>query len=174
MFRRLLLTGFLLASLVLSDRNLSACGDKFLVLGRSVGYQSLLKASKPGTVLLYKTPGLPKLFTDGRFDVVMDVAGHRLSAVSDRAALERALATGKIDLVLADSAISREIGAPVNMSSSNAIVVPILYDRGAPERATFAKEFGCILRLPADPRTVLDALDKAMKLRAKRVAAHSA
>jgi hypothetical protein len=44
----------------------------------------------------------------------------------------------------------------------------------APERAAFEKEFGCMLRLPADARKVVDALDKAMKLRAKKfAAAHS-
>jgi hypothetical protein len=173
MFRRILFTAFLLAALVLTDRNLSACGDKFLVLGRSVGYQSLLKASKPGTVVLYTSPALPKPITDGRFDEVMAAAGHRLSTVSDSASLARALSGGKIDLVLADPAISRQIGPLVN-ASSNAMVVPILYDRGASERAMFVKEFGCILRLPADPRAAIDALDKAMKLRAKRVAAHGA
>ena len=47
MFRRILFTGLLFTAFLLTDRNLSACGDKFLVLGRSVGYQSLLKASKP-------------------------------------------------------------------------------------------------------------------------------
>jgi len=173
MFRRILFTGSLLVALVLTDRNLSACGDKFLVLGRSVGYQSLLKASKPGSVLLYQTATLPKPFSDGKFNLVMDVAGHRLSTVSDQAALKHALANGRIDLVLADPATSRLIGEIVN-TSSTAMIVPILTDSGAAERATFVKEFGCILRLPADPRAVIDALDKAMKLRAKRVVAHSA
>ena len=97
MFRRILFTGSLLVALVLSDRNLSACGDKFLVLGRSVGYQSLLKASKPGSVLLYKTATLPTPLTDGKFKLVMDVAGHRLSTVSDHAGLAHALANGEID-----------------------------------------------------------------------------
>ena len=173
MFGRLLFTGFLFLALVIPDRNLAACGDKFLVLGRSVGYQSLLKASKPGTVLLYSTPSLPKSFSDGAFDMLMNVAGHRVSTVSDRSALESALARGNVDLVLADTAMSRQIGGFVNASSS-AMVVPIVVNTSAPERAAFEKEFGCMLRLPADARKVVDALDKAMKLRAKKfAAAHS-
>jgi hypothetical protein len=170
---RILLTGFLLAALALADQNLSACGDKFLVLGRSVGYKSLLKASKPGSLVLYKTPSLPKPFSDGRFDVVMDAAGHQLSTVSDPTTLKRELATGKIDLVLADPTTSRQIGGLVN-ASSTAIVVPILVDSAASQRADLEKEFGCVMPL-AEPRKVIDALDKAMKLRAKRAAApHSA
>jgi len=173
MFRTVLVTGFLLAALVLTDRNLSACGDKFLVLGRSVGYQSLLKASKPGTVVLYNTASLPKSFRDGAFDLLMNVAGHQLRTVSDRTSLEKALAGGKIDLVLADMVTSREISASVN-TSSTAVVVPLVMNTNSSERAAFEKEFGCMLRLPADARKVIDALDQAMKLRAKRFAAHAA
>jgi hypothetical protein len=173
MSRPILLTVFLLTALGLFDRSLSACGDKFLVLGRSVGYQSLLKASKPGSLVLYRTPSLPKVFSNGGgFDLVMDVAGHRLSTVSDPSALGRALASGKIDLVLADPATSRQIGAVVN-TSSTALVVPILVDGAAGQRTVLEKEFGCVMPL-AEPRKVIDALDKAMKLRAKRAAAHSA
>jgi len=174
MFRTVLVTGFLLAALVLTDRNLSACGDKFLVLGRSVGYQSLLKASKPGTIVLYNTARLPKSFSNGGgFDLLMNVAGHQLRTVSDRTSLEKALAGGKIDLVLADMVTSREISASVN-TSSTAVVVPIVMNTNSSERAAFEKEFGCMLRLPADARKVIDALDRAMKLRAKRFAAHAA
>jgi len=172
MSRPILLTVFMVTALGSFDRNLSACGDKFLVLGRSVGYRSLLKASKPGTVVLYTTPTLPKPLTDGHLDAVMDVAGHHFSTVSNQTALERVLATGKIDLVLADPATSRQIGAFVN-TSSTALVVPILVDRGASQRAVLEKEFGCSMPL-GEPRKVIDALDKAMKLRAKKVAAHVA
>jgi hypothetical protein len=171
MFRQSLLIAAVVAAVGLINRDVSACGDKFLLLGRSVGYQSLLKASKPGSLVLYSTPGLPKPFTDGRFDAVMDVAGHRLSTVSDRAALERALASGKIDLVLADPTTSRQIGAFVN--TSTALVVPILVDAAASQRALLEKEFGCVMPL-AEPRKVIDALDKAMKLHARKSAAHAA
>lgn len=172
MFGRILFTGFLLAALAASDQSLTACGDKFLVLGRSVGYKSLLKASKPGSVVLYSTPSLPKPFTDGRFEAVMDVAGHRLSTVSDQTALRRALAGGKIDLVLADPTASRQIGELVKISST-ALVVPILLDDAARQQTVLEKEFGCVMPLAA-PRKVIDALDRAMKLRAKKFAAHVA
>jgi ABC-type amino acid transport substrate-binding protein len=174
MVRRILfLTAFVIVSIGLSDRSLSACGDKFLVLGRSIGYNNLLKASKPANIVLFSTPRLPSVFSDGRFDLLMEVAGHRLTTVSDRRTLERALATGKVDLVLADSGVSREIGGYVTTSSS-ALVVPILVPIEGSDRMMFEKEFGCVLRLPTDSRKVIDALDKAMKLRAKRIAARTA
>ena len=173
MSRPILLIVFLLTAVGLFDRNLSACGDKFLVLGRAVGYGSLLKASRPGTVVLYRTPSLPKVFNNGGdFDLVMDVAGHRLSTVTDQTALARVLAGGKIDLVLADPTTSRQIDGLVN-TSSTALVVPILVDSAVNQRMLLEKEFGCVMPL-AEPRKVIDALDRAMKLRAKKFAAHTA
>jgi ABC-type amino acid transport substrate-binding protein len=171
--RTLLLAAVGLAAIGFSERDLSACGDKFLLLGRSVSYGNLLKSSKPGNVVLYSTPKLPPAFGDGRFDLLMTVAGHHLAIVSDRPALHSALATGKVDLVLADGVVSRAIADDVSASSA-AVIVPILVDAAASERASFEKDFGCILRLPSDSRKVIDALDRAMKLRARRAAPHTA
>ena len=103
----------------------------------------------------------------------LSAAGHRFSVVADPTALDKALASGKVDLVLADAAASRQIGGMVS-ASSNAMLVPIGMNTTGAERAAFEKEFGCMLQLPATPRGVIDTLDKAMKLRAKRVAARVA
>jgi hypothetical protein len=170
--RTLLFAVFATAAIGLSERPLSACGDKFLVLGRSVGYDKMLKASKPARVLLYTTPALPKPFHDGRFDLLMAAAGHSLYSVSDRRALERKLAAGEVDLVLADPTVSRDIVSYVS-TSSKALVVPILIDATSSDRTAYEKEFGCILRLPSDSQKVIGSLDRAMKLRADRARAHT-
>lgn len=165
MSRRSVLT--VLALIVLSRGvHLSACGDKFLLLGRAMGYEQILKASKPGMVLIYSSPGLPSAFSDGRFSALMELAGHRQRAVRDRQALERALATGQIDVVLADAAASTGI-VDVVRGSSSALVVPVLLDVPGTQRKEFETKFGCVLSLPADARKVIAVLDKAMKLKAK-------
>jgi hypothetical protein len=147
--------------------DLSACGDKFLLLGRAVGYEQLLKASRPGTVLVYTTATLPEAFRDGKFGLLMEAAGHHESAVNDLQGLERTLATGKVDLVLADSNVSGSIAAVVSKSSS-ALLVPILTDSPPAQQSEFERRFGCVLRLPAQARKVIDTLDKAMKLKTRR------
>jgi len=150
-----------------SPAKLSGCGDKFLVLGRDVGYRQLLKASHPGTVVLYTSPGLPPAFTDGRVALVLQTAGHRVKTVSDPRALDRALADGGIDLIIADAAMARQISASVQKAST-AQMVPVVVQADSSERSGLEKQFGCILRMPSDARHVLDTLDRAMKLRAKR------
>lgn len=161
----------LLAWAFVSD--LSACGDKFLLLGRAVGYEQLLKASRPGTVLVYTTATLPEAFRDGKFGLLMEAAGHHQSSVTDAQGLQRALASGKVDLVLADSNVSRSIADLVSTSSS-AVLVPILTDSPPAQQSELEKRFGCVLKLPAQARKVIDTLDRAMKLKAKRALSRTA
>jgi vacuolar-type H+-ATPase subunit F/Vma7 len=160
--------GFIVCAHVADVR---ACGDKFLLLGRSVGYDKILKASRPGTVLIYSTPALPAAFGDGRFSALMELAGHHQRSVGDAEALEHALATGKIDLVLVDAALSADIADHIR-ASSTALVVPVASGVSGARRSELERKFGCVLTLPADARRVVEVIDKAMTLRAKRAAQH--
>ena len=145
----------------------SACGDKFLLLGRAVGYEQILKASRPGMVLIYSSPNLPSAFSDGRFSALMELAGHRQRSVRDRQGLEQALATSPVDVILADVSASAGIADFVR-ASSTALVLPVIVDAPAAQRADLERKFGCVLSLPADKRRVISTLDKAMRLKAKR------
>ena len=172
MFRRLFFTGFLLAALVLHrSRPISmrrqVPGHSADPSATRVFLRHLSLAPRP----LHRT-GLPKPFTDGRSD--LDGRGRPPAEHGVRSqCAAAALASGKIDLVLADPTTSREIGGLVN-TASTALVVPILVDSAVNQRAVLEKEFGCVMPL-AESRKVIDALDRAMKLRAKRAAApHSA
>ena len=150
-----------------SPAKLSGCGDKFLVLGRDIGYGQLLKASHPGRLVLYTSPQLPAAFTDGRVAQVLRSAGHRVTTVSSTAELSRALADGSIDLIIADVPTTRQVSTSTQTPSA-AQLVPIVLEADARERAGLEKQFGFVLRVPSDARHFLDTLDKAMKLRAKR------
>jgi vacuolar-type H+-ATPase subunit F/Vma7 len=149
--------------------DVTACGDKFLLLGRSIGYDKILKASRPGTVLIYSSPALPPAFGDGRFSALMELAGHHQHSVTDAASLEHALATGKIDLVVVDAALSEDIANHVR-ASSTALVVPVASGISGARRSELERKFGCVLSLPANARQVVELIDKAMALRAKRAA----
>jgi vacuolar-type H+-ATPase subunit F/Vma7 len=152
--------------------DVGACGDKFLLLGRSVGYDNILKASRPGTVLIYSTPALPPAFGDGRFAALMELAGHHQRSVGDAQALEHVLATGKIDLILVDAALSADIADQIR-GSSTALVLPVASGVSGARRSELERKFGCVLTLPADARKVIDVIDKAMALRARRAAQHA-
>ena len=156
---------------------LSACGDKFLLLGRSVGYDQILKASRPGTVLLYSSPNLPSTIADGRFSALLELAGHRQRVIADRQALEQALKSGKVDLIVADPAVSRDISDAVR-TSSGALVVPVIANAAGATRAELRRTYGVVLEISdgkkLNPRQVVNVLDDAMKLKAKRAAVRPA
>jgi hypothetical protein len=167
MFRRLFATILVVAACGILDQHLSACGDKFLLLGRPTGYRMLLKAPHPAVIVVYSTERLPNAFRDGWFASVMEIAGHRQLTVRDRPALAGILAKGNVDLVLADAAVSQDIAAYVE-ASSKTLLVPVVADASSAERSGIEKQYGIIFKLSADPRKILNDLDRAMKLRARR------
>jgi hypothetical protein len=167
MLRRVFATALVVAACGILDPHLSACGDKFLLLGRPTGYQQLLKATHPAVIVVYSTDRLPNAFRDGRFATVMKIAGHRQLTAGDQPTLAGMLAKGDVDLVLADTTVSHDIVAYVE-ASSKALLVPVVVDASSAERSSIEKQYGIMLKLSADPRKVVNDLDKAMKLRARR------
>jgi hypothetical protein len=81
----------------------------------------------------------------------------------------RSSATGKVDLVLVDAALSTDIADHVR-AASTALVVPVASGISGGRRGELERKFGCVLTLPADARKVIDVIDKAMALRARRAA----
>jgi hypothetical protein len=160
-------------TVLLRASDLTACGDKFSLVGRSVGYDKLLKASRPGTVLIYSGSTLPRAFSNGQFGALMEIAGHRQRTAADRPALERSLLGGTIDLVLADPSASGDIADLVRTSGST-VIIPVVSAPSRAQRAALQEKFGFVLTLPADPLKVLDVLDKAMAVKARRDATRHA
>jgi hypothetical protein len=152
---------------VIAVADLSACGDKFLLIGRPIGYNELLKAARPGNILIFSgTSTQTDLLSDRRLPALLDVAGHRYRAVKTREELDKAFSEQKFDLILINSGSAQEIAA--REPSTTAVIVPVIGSAEKRETAAIKRRFGIVLRFPATPRQVVDTLDKAMKLRASR------
>jgi hypothetical protein len=152
---------------VIAVAELSACGDKFLLIGRPIGYNELHKAARPGNILIFSgTSTQTNPLSDRRLAALLDVAGHRYRAVKTREELDKAFSEQKFDLILINAGSAPEIAA--REPSTTPLVVPVVTDAKKSERSAIERRFGIVLRFPATPRQVVDTLDKAMKLRASR------
>ncbi len=88
-----------------------ACGDKFLLVGRSVRYREAYASSHPASILLWlPSDKAARTRVESRLDLerVLKLAGHRVRSVADKSQFLREIQKGGFDLVIAgwDDALS--------------------------------------------------------------------
>jgi len=151
-----------------------ACGDKLLLLGRGIRFQSR-HTPRAASVLLFLPEGMRAggALADPKLESALREAHHQVRAVGTRDELSAALREGQYDVVLADVADASEIQR--TLATADAVVLPVVYllapsDR--PEKkadaARVAKEFSAVLQVPGRPGHYCAIVDKAMELKLKR------
>ncbi len=80
----------------------TACGDKFLVIGR--GTRRVPKARHPASIALFMRMGspLPAEAKELRLEKTLKQAGHHVEVIPDETALREAMASRRLDFVIAD------------------------------------------------------------------------
>ena len=157
---------------------LHACGDKLMMLGRGIRFQSK-HTPRAAAVLLYlpeSATGQP--LTDPKLESALREAGHAVRAVTSPADLETALAGGTFDVVLANLTHAPELERAKTIAERNAVVLPAIYlvapNRGLAKQQTKAdrekasKDFAVIVAVPGRPGHYCHAVDQAMEIKLKR------
>ena len=148
-----------------STIDLSACGDKFLRIGRSMRY-GRYAAAFPATIVVYSPRNsVPARVAD--LVAVLKRAGHRPSVVTQPAELRTALAAGQVDLVLTGLAQSDEVLRQVELAPSHPGVVPVIFEGNAADEKAAEAISTCRIQLPGQHRNdALSEIDHKMELRA--------
>jgi len=158
---------------------LNACGDKLMMLGRGIRFQSK-HTPRAAAVLLYlpeSATGSP--LTDPKLESALREAGHAVRAVTSAADLETALGTGTFDVVLANVTQAPELERAKTVAERKAVILPAIYlvapGSGDPakqqkraDREKASKDFAVIVEVPGRPGHYCHAVDQAMELKAKR------
>lgn len=155
--------------LLLVSSDARACGDKFLVVGRSVRSQRALGAAHPASILLYMNPKgvLPAAMKELQLESNLKLAGHRLHAVEDLHVMEQALRSGQYDVVMADLSDVPDLQRAIEAASSRPMLLPVVVNPTAEELAAAQKQFRCLMKAPSRRQSYLAAIDEAMSLREK-------
>ena len=163
-----------LVSLVLSigAKPVGACGDKLLVLGRGVRFQSDIPV-QPASILLYLHKGSPSfaVLNDPRLQSILREAGHKLQPAGSLQELEDALKAGRYDIVLADLSDASSLEKMVASAPSKPVLLPFVFKgtkTAKAETASAEKQYHCVLTAPNRVGHYLATVDKAMELRSKR------
>jgi hypothetical protein len=167
MTKRMLFAGFLLLGATATGRDLLACGDKFLVVGRGTRFQRA-SARIPASILVYANPtsNLPKALANLPVDATLRKAGYKPTTVTSSTDLDTALGRGGWDLVVADVADTQALTARLH-GGSGPLMLPVVYNATNSELAQARKQYAHVLKSPTKNQSFLDAIDDVLAARPK-------
>ncbi len=159
--------GLIAFLLLAAGREGTACGDKFLVIGRG---RRVSFAAHPASILIDLNPRtpLPRALRELKIPAALKAAGHKVRSVETEPQLEAALATGKYDLVLGDLSDMTALEPKVGAAPSHPKLLPVIYNPTGAELAAAEREYACVMRSPSKEQPFLAVIDDAMELRLRR------
>ena len=146
-----------------------ACGDKFLMVGRSPRFNQAYAAIYPSKILIYARSG-QGASTGGlapKFQTSLIRAGHRVEVVKDEAGLAQTLQAGDVDLVLVDVSDVEAIKPKAEQSPSKPMVLPLMYKPTKAEAEAVKTRYRTELKSTDRPERYLSAIDHEMQARMK-------
>jgi hypothetical protein len=147
---------------------LQACGDKFLMVGRSAKFHQAYAAIYPASIVVFAQPqrNAAKAIRDPRLQNDLKQAGHRVFIAEDENALAKALESDRVDLVLTDVADADRIAQRASSAPAKPRVLPVMYEPTREQAKTVEEQYMCRLTSSDRSDKYLAAIDDAMKARA--------
>ena len=150
----------------------SACGDKFVLLGRGVRFQRAYAAIHPAAILLVIPPKSVKIAAvrDSRLQSALKLAGHRVDVVK-AANLAEALGRGRYDIIVAQRDDAIGIADLVPTIPRKPTVLGVLEKSTAADLAAARQRLDGVITTPQPLPDILRLLDDVMKARLERARA---
>ena len=156
-------------ALALGQGVAAGCGDKFVLVG---GGARVNRSRFPSRVLVFMNPSsrVPAAEKEFHVEATLTAAGHKAKVVESETEVQKALDTGKYDVVLADVADVPELRKRCGASASKPAVLPLLYKPTSEELSAAEKEANCHVQPSKKSSDLLAVIDETMKDRSKGVA----
>jgi len=151
----------------LGSEAVSACGDKFLLLGRGMRFQRAYAAIHQARILLVVPSKSVKVAAvrDPRLKSALENAGHKVKVVQ-AAKLAEALAGGsQYDIILAGRDDAMGIPGSLPAGSGRPSVIGVLEDPGAADVAASRLALDAVLKTPQPLPDILRVFDVVMAAR---------
>ena len=157
-----------LAFAVSGSQAVSACGDKFLLVGRGVRFEQAYAAIHPASILIVLPIKSVKSVAvrDSRLLTALKNAGHRVEVVQQPANLADALSRSRHDIILverADASALHNIAPPVGQLKPS--IVGVLEDPSPSALMEARRQLEYVLSTPASLAHILNLMDDVMKAR---------
>lgn len=162
--RRVTMVVVLLALSGAGAREVSACGDKFLVGLRGGAGLRWAGAVQPTSILVY-WQGDPDDDPDGEvealFQSALEEAGHSVTIVKDTGALYREASSKRFEVLMMEIDTARGEQGRLEAVSPESSILPVLHFGNRKERSAAKKEFGQVVRTPTTLDDLLWNIEKA-------------
>ena len=161
------------------SQTVSACGDKFLLVGRGVRFEQAYAAIHPASILIILPARSVKsaAVRDSRLLTALKNAGHKVEVVQQSANLVDALSRSRRDIILveqADAAALPDITAAAGQAKPS--IVGVMEDPSPSALNDARQRVEYVLPTPTSLSRILNLMDDVMKARldgARRNAAGS-
>lgn len=153
----------LVFSLILASTAASACGDKLSAFSRALNHGSRAHRAQ---ILLLAPAGstTAALAADAQFQRAVKKGRHQLRIADSDDRLSSELATGNVDLVLADADLAAKVEEQIRLKSSSTLFVPVLSSPSKAMLRDTEHRYSVVLTSRAKSSRYLDALDDAVEL----------
>ena len=146
----------------------SACGDKFLLVGRGVSFRRAYAAIHPASILIVLPLKTVKsaAVRDSGLQAALKMAGHRVEVVQQPANLVEVLGRSRHDIVLAERADASAIGIAAGTAGQpKPSIVAMVEDPSAADLTAAREQLEYVLKTPQRLPQILNLLDDVMKAR---------
>ena len=142
-----------------------ACGDKLMLLPANARFRQV-HGAHPVAILIYMHANSALSEIARTLQPALKQAGHKFDTVDDFTGLDKALKTGKYDLLLADVADAESL-RPYALSAFKPVLLPVVYMSSKAEATAVEKRFHCVLKAPGSLSRYLEAIDDALEVKLK-------
>jgi hypothetical protein len=161
----------LLASLtLLAAREVAACGDKLLVMGRRVRSQRVHGAVQRASILVLLDAGghLQAALRDMRLQRNLELAGHTLTVVTTPPDLVEQVRSGTHDILLADVSEAAALRSELMDVPGRPALLPVVVNATGGEWAEAEAEWRCITRSTSATKHYLAVIEEVLAQRRAR------
>lgn len=158
--------GALVAMALGRSIDLSACGDKFLRVGRSARF-ARYAAVHPAGILIYRPVNSTRAGID-ELKVLLKRAGHRPVVLDRTASVSAALTASPYDVVIADYLDADRLNVDLQAATSKAALLPILNQPGKDIESAATRQYPFLIKPHAMTRhDALAEIDRLMESRSR-------
>jgi hypothetical protein len=162
---------FIVGSLAFAASGLqtvSACGDKFVLVGRGVRFEQAYAAIHPASILIVLPVKSVKsaAVRDSRLVTALKKAGHRVEVVQQPANLAEALSRSRHDIILVEQADASALHDIITAAGQVKPSIVGVLEAPSPSALTDARQkLEYLLPTPASLTHILNLMDDVMKAR---------